>query len=117
MTAAKGSFNNYVDQSQPSFDHLPPLSGQLWTFYIHMPFVHDDPGWTFLDIKPPLLVHVVIECPQSPGTAAVSCLNPAAALSPSIITQGKRKAKQRPFFLLSKTKHSASHLHCNLMDF
>ena len=25
------AFNSYVDQILPNFDHLPPLSGQLWT--------------------------------------------------------------------------------------
>jgi hypothetical protein len=40
-----GSFNNYVDPILPMFDPLPPLSGQLWTFYrftnyFYLPFVH-----------------------------------------------------------------------------
>ena len=32
-----GSFNNYVEQILPNFDHLHCLSGKLWTF--HMPSV------------------------------------------------------------------------------
>ena len=31
---SQGSFNNYVDQILPNFDHLPPSSGQSWLFYI-----------------------------------------------------------------------------------
>ena len=30
----KGSFNNYVDQILPNFDHLPSSSGQLGTIFI-----------------------------------------------------------------------------------
>ena len=30
----RGAFNKYVDPILPYFDHLPPSSGQLWTFYI-----------------------------------------------------------------------------------
>ena len=28
------SFDNYVDQVLSNFNHLPPSSGQLWTFYL-----------------------------------------------------------------------------------
>ena len=66
-----------------------------------MPFVHDDPGWTFLDIKPPLLVHVVIECPQSPGTAAVSCLNPAGRRAVSLNNYSRKKEGQTKAFFLA----------------
>ena len=30
----RGSFNNYLDQFWPNFDHLPPLSGKSRTFEI-----------------------------------------------------------------------------------
>ena len=56
-----GSFNNYEDQILPNFDPFPHSSGQLWTFYMILPFSRDQ-AWTVN--WPPstlFLVHVVIE--------------------------------------------------------
>ena len=54
------AFNNYVDQILPNFDPLPPLSGQLWTFYMPNTYpLSCDQAWTFY--CPPLLVHVIME--------------------------------------------------------
>ena len=52
-----GSFNNYVDQIFPNFDHLPPIA---WTIVDILPFVH------VTKLEPPKylsIVHVVIERP------------------------------------------------------
>ena len=63
-TCKKGSFNNYVDQILPNFDHLPSWNGQLRTFYILPTFCSHDQAWIFLlTTNLPLLVHVVIEWP------------------------------------------------------
>ena len=71
-----------------------------------MPFVHDDWAWTFLAIYPPPLFHVVIECPQSPGTAAVSCWNPAAV---SLNNYSRKKEGQTKAFFSCLVKQSTVH--------
>ena len=64
-----GAFNNYVDQILPNFDHLE------WTIIdiLHTTFllfiwksVH-----FLLATYPPLLVHIVIEWPQSSGDSLI----------------------------------------------
>ena len=42
-----GTFNNYVDQIKPNFDHPIPIGGQLWAFYIQPTLCSHDQGWTF----------------------------------------------------------------------
>ena len=61
---SKGAFNNYVDQILPNFDPQPS-SGQKWTIYILTTLCHVNPCGLSTDPNPPLLVHVVIECPLS----------------------------------------------------
>ena len=41
------AFNNYVVQILPNFDHLPPSSGQLLTFYRLPTLCSSDRVWTF----------------------------------------------------------------------
>ena len=41
-----GSFNNYVDQLLLNFDHLPPSSRQLCTFYIPPSVSSLEQAWT-----------------------------------------------------------------------
>ena len=53
----KGAFNDYVDTILPFF--LPPPTS-TWTCLT----LNVDKNRDFLDHLPPLLVHVVIECPQ-----------------------------------------------------
>ena len=45
MSTTLGSFNNYLDQMLPNFDHLPPSSGQLLTFYILPTLCFRDQVW------------------------------------------------------------------------
>ena len=58
-----GAFNNYVDLILPDFDHLPPRveKHEYFTYYLH--FVTRAPVDFLLATYPPLLVHVLIECP------------------------------------------------------
>jgi hypothetical protein len=46
------SFNNYVDQVLSNFNHLPPSSGQLWTFYLLSTLCLRDQAWTSNDHQP-----------------------------------------------------------------
>ena len=57
------SFNNYVDQILPNFDPLPSSSR---TFYILSTLCHVTPLELSTDPFPPLVAHVVIECPLAP---------------------------------------------------
>ena len=43
--AAKGTFNNYVDQLLAKFNHLSLSSGQLCTFYIIHTLCSRDQAW------------------------------------------------------------------------
>ena len=63
--AAKGTFNNYVDQLLAKLNHLSLSSGQLCTFYIINTLCSRDQAWNLYWIPThlPLLVQVVIECP------------------------------------------------------
>ena len=70
----QGSFNNCVDQILTNFDSLPPLSGTnmgiLHTIY---PLPRDHLSHFLLTPFPPLLVHLVIECPPSVCMSSYSC--------------------------------------------
>ena len=59
----RGAFNNYVNQILPNFDPLPPSSGQKWSFDVLSTLCHVTPCGLSTDPHPPLLVHIVIECP------------------------------------------------------
>ena len=70
--AARGSFNNYVDQILSKKDPLSPSSGQLWTFFKN---IYPLFTWQSMDFLlttyPPLLVNVVIERPPRHTTQMV----------------------------------------------
>ena len=50
-------------QFYPILTPPPPSSGQKWMFYILSTLCHVTPCGLSADPQPPLLVHVVIECP------------------------------------------------------
>ena len=54
-----GAFNDYVDTILPFFDHHPPPTSTRTFLTLNVAKNRD-----FLDHLPPLLVHVVIECPH-----------------------------------------------------
>ena len=52
-----GAFNNYVDQILSNFDHLPPSSRQMWTFYIIPTLCSRDQVLTFYCPLPTFCPH------------------------------------------------------------